>query len=127
MYILYILLANSPTCKEICMKKVSMTALPLLLALCSGAALAGGNPAAGEKVFQQACTACHTAGVAGAPKIGDKNAWGSRIDKGMDTLVKHAVEGFTGDKGVMPAKGGFSNLSDQEVADAVAYMVEKSR
>lgn len=109
------------------MKKMSMTALPLLLTLCSAAALAGGNPAAGEKVFQQACTACHTAGVAGAPKIGDKSAWGPRIDKGMDTLVKHAVEGFTGDKGVMPAKGGFSNLSDQAVADAVAYMVEKSR
>ncbi|MDX5334138.1 MAG: c-type cytochrome [Gammaproteobacteria bacterium] len=109
------------------MKLSSLTALALLLAFCSGLALAEGNPAAGEKVYQKTCTACHAAGVAGAPKVGDKDAWAARINKGMDTLVKHAIEGFTGDKGVMPAKGGFSNLSDQEVADAVSYMVGKSR
>lgn len=84
------------------------------------------DAAAGQKVFQQACAACHATGVAGAPKNGNVEAWAPRIEQGMDTLVKHAVEGFKGDKGVMPPKGGRSDLSDEQVADAVAYMVEES-
>ena len=53
-----------------------------------------------------ACMACHGAGVAGAPKIGDAAAWGPRIAKGADTLHKHAIEGFQGQAGFMPPKGG---------------------
>jgi cytochrome c5 len=79
----------------------------------------------GEEVFNAVCTACHTPGAAGAPKIGDKGAWGPRIAQGFDTLVKHATGGFTGKAGMMPAKGGASDLSDDEVARAVAYMANK--
>lgn len=84
------------------------------------------DPAAGQRIHQQACAACHATGVAGAPKTGDAGTWAPRIEQGMDTLVKHAIEGFKGDKGVMPPKGGRSDLSDEQVADAVAYMVDQA-
>jgi cytochrome c5 len=101
---------------------LSIIALPFV-----AAHAADGDPEAGQKIHQQACAACHGIGVAGAPKTGDKDAWAARIEQGMDTLVKHAIEGYTGESGVMPPKGGFSNLSDQEVADAVAYMVKQAK
>ena len=78
----------------------------------------------GEGVYNAACTACHGPGIAGAPKTGDATAWAPRIDKGMDTLVQHAIEGFQGDAGYMPPRGGYSNLSDEQVRDAVQYMVD---
>lgn len=81
----------------------------------------------GEEVFNMACMACHGAGVAGAPKMGDKAAWGPRIAKGMDTLHKHSIEGFTGDAGFMPPKGGRADLSDKSVMNAVDYMVAQSK
>ncbi len=74
-------------------------------------------------MYKQACFACHDAGVAGAPKIGDKAAWEARLAKGLDILNKHAIEGFTGDAGNMPPKGGRTDLSDEAVKDAVAYML----
>jgi cytochrome c5 len=77
----------------------------------------------GEEVFKQTCQACHGAGVAGAPKYGDAAAWGPRIAKGADTLRKHAIEGFQGQAGFMPPKGGATNLSDKSIANAVDYMV----
>jgi len=72
----------------------------------------------GEQVFQAVCTACHTAGVAGAPKFGDKAAWAPFIEAGYDTMLNVALHG----KGAMPAKGGNPALSDYEVARAVVYM-----
>lgn len=84
-------------------------------------ASAGAGPRAlqsGEAVYKLACGACHTAGVAGAPKSGDEAAWKPRLAQGFDTLVKHAVEGFK----TMPAKGGNASLDPIEVARAVAYM-----
>ena len=78
----------------------------------------------GEGVYKAACTACHGAGIAGAPKTGDQGAWGPRLEKGMDTLVRHAIEGFQGDAGYMPPRGGHSNLSDEQVRDAVQHMVD---
>ena len=80
----------------------------------------------GKSVFGKTCAMCHAAGVAGAPKPGDKADWGPRIAQGKDTLYKHAIDGFTGAKGMMPAKGGASNLSDAEVKAAVDYMADKS-
>jgi cytochrome c5 len=77
----------------------------------------------GEDVYNQACVACHGAGVAGAPKFGDKAAWGPRIAQGADTLHKHALGGFQGKEGFMPPKGGRTDLSDQSVMNAVDYMV----
>ncbi len=81
----------------------------------------------GKSVFQQACFACHGTGAAGAPKLGDKAAWKPRIAKGIETLDMHALKGFQGSSGVMPAKGGRMDLSDDDVKAAVAYMVEQGK
>lgn len=81
----------------------------------------------GKATYEQACGACHAAGVAGAPKFGDAAAWKDRIAQGNDTLYEHAIKGFTGKGGVMPPKGGFANLSDDEVKAAVDYMVENAK
>jgi cytochrome c5 len=81
----------------------------------------------GEEVFNMACMACHGAGVAGAPKYGDKAAWGPRIAKGADTLHKHAIEGFQGTAGFMPPKGGRADLADKSIINAVDYMVAGSK
>lgn len=80
----------------------------------------------GKKVYSNVCAMCHAAGVAGAPKPGDKADWGPRIAQGNDVLYKHAIEGFTGQKGMMPARGGSTTLSDDEVKAAVDYMVAQS-
>jgi cytochrome c5 len=83
----------------------------------------------GEKVYKGLCFSCHDAGVAGAPKMGDKADWGPRIAKGADALHKSAIEGrmnVTPGK-VMPAKGGNPALSDDEVKAAVDYMIEKNK
>ena len=90
--------------------------------------LAGQTFAAdGKKVFDSTCTACHTAGVAGAPKLGDKAAWGPRIKQGKDMLYKHALEGYTGKTGMMPAKGGNASLADADVKAAVDFMVSQAK
>jgi len=81
----------------------------------------------GEQVYSMACMACHGAGIAGAPRTGDIRAWEERMIAGMDTLINHAINGFQGEKGVMPAKGGNPSLSDGEVAAAVEYMVAQSQ
>lgn len=81
----------------------------------------------GKEIFSKVCTACHTPGAAGAPKIGDKQAWAPRIAKGIAMLDQHALHGFAGNSGVMPPKGGMTSLSDQDVKDAVAYMVHESQ
>jgi cytochrome c5 len=74
----------------------------------------------GDQVYTSACAACHTSGAAGAPKTGDADAWAARMDQGMETLVKHAIDGYK----AMPARGLCADCSDQEIADAVAYMVD---
>lgn len=81
----------------------------------------------GKKVYEGLCQACHATGAAGAPKTGDKGAWGPRIGQGKDTLFKHAIGGFTGKSGAMPAKGGNPALSDDEVKAAVEHMIELSK
>ena len=80
----------------------------------------------GTQVYNAACMGCHAAGVAGAPKVGDTAAWSARIAQGYDTLVSHAVVGYKGAGGVMPAKGGNPDLDDVEVARAVAYMANQA-
>jgi cytochrome c5 len=83
------------------------------------AAAAGGN---GKALFDTTCVACHGAGVAGAPKFGDKAAWAPRIAQGLATLQDHALHG----KGAMPPKGG-SSAPDADVKAAVEYMVNAAK
>ena len=81
----------------------------------------------GKSIFNKTCALCHAAGVAGAPKPGDTADWGPRIEQGTDVLYKHALEGYTGAKGMMPARGGNAALTDDEVKAAVDYMVGLSK
>ncbi len=76
----------------------------------------------GEQVVNEICIACHGVGALGAPKIGDSGAWGPRISQGYETLVKHAIAGIRS----MPPRGGAADLTDDEVAGAVAYMANKA-
>jgi cytochrome c5 len=80
----------------------------------------------GEAVFGQVCKTCHEAGLAGAPKMGDKAAWAPRIAEGEATLFKHAIDGFQGKTGLMPPKGGNPDLADDDVERAVVYMANNS-
>ncbi|MFO1394911.1 MAG: c-type cytochrome [Steroidobacteraceae bacterium] len=93
----------------------------------AAAAPAAATDLAGDAVYNQVCTACHGAGVAGAPKYGDKAAWAPRIAQGMDTLHQHALQGFQGKSGFMPPKGGRTDLTDQSVRNGVDYMVAGSK
>jgi cytochrome c5 len=77
----------------------------------------------GEKLYKQACAACHIAGVAGAPKFADKTAWAPRIATGMDAMVAAVIKG----KGIMPAKGGAANASDADLRAATQYMVDAAK
>jgi cytochrome c5 len=75
----------------------------------------------GEQVFQAQCSACHTPGVAGAPKVGDEAAWSARIKTGFDALLNAALKG----KGNMPPQAG-GDHGDFEIARAVVFMANKS-
>ncbi len=78
--------------------------------------------AAAPALYTQICSACHIAGVAGAPKVGDKAAWASRVPQGIDALTASAIKG----KGAMPPKGG-SNASDADIKTVVTFMVNASK
>ena len=102
------------------------------LVVASAATVANGviptaKAADGKATYDKACMACHAAGVAGAPKLGDKAAWKDRIAQGNDTLYTHAIKGYQGKKGFMPAKGGNAALADADVKASVDYMVGQSK
>lgn len=103
------------------------TAAPVAVEAPAPAAPVVAENALGKSVYGKTCALCHAAGVAGAPKPGDKDDWAPRIAQGDETLYKHAIEGFTGEKGMMPARGGGSSLSDDDVKAAVDHMVALSR
>ncbi|WP_165856601.1 c-type cytochrome [Marinobacter sp. JSM 1782161] len=92
----------------------------ILTSAAPASASASSGPRSGEEVYQSVCAACHNAGVAGAPVTGDAPAWSPRLEKGLDTLITHAIEGFN----AMPAKGGCANCPDEEIQAAVEHMVE---
>jgi cytochrome c5 len=87
------------------------------------AASTGGDAGKGKAVYDSACVACHGAGVAGAPKLGDKGAWAPRIKQGTDALYQAALKG----KGAMPPKGGQMQLPDADVKAAVDFMLQQSK
>lgn len=86
------------------------------------AAVSAADLALGEKIYGTTCLSCHGAGVLGAPKIGDKAAWASRLAKGVDTLHANALKGLN----MMPPKGGNAALKDEELKAAVDYMISKA-
>jgi cytochrome c5 len=77
----------------------------------------------GAVIYNNLCGACHTSGAGGAPKL-ERAAWTARIAQGMDVLSTHAIEGYQGPAGLMPAKGGNPSLSDEQVVATVQWMVE---
>lgn len=81
----------------------------------------------GEATYRQYCSICHDVGVAGAPKIGSAADWEERLSGGTEALIANAINGVSSPEGVMPPKGGFTQLADEEVGAAVEFMVEASR
>ena len=101
----------------------TVAAVPAQALVATAAAAAGSAPVQSDgatvpALFTQSCSVCHTAGVAGAPKVGDKAAWGPRLAAGVDGLTASSIKG----KGAMPPRGG-SQASDAEIKDVVSYMV----
>lgn len=76
----------------------------------------------GKMIYENVCAACHSTGAGGAPKL-EAAAWATRTTQGMDTMVSHAINGFQGTLGFMPAKGGRANLSDEQVKATVEFMI----
>jgi cytochrome c5 len=93
-------------------------AAPAVAAVPAAPASATVAAASGEAIYKQACAVCHVAGVAGAPKFGDKAAWAPRLALGLDGLTASVIKG----KGAMPPKGG-SGASDADIKASVAYML----
>lgn len=81
----------------------------------------------GEKVYNKTCFACHAQGVGGAPKVGDKGGWEKRIAQGRELLFKHAIEGYQGSAGYMPAKGTCMDCSNKDIEAAVDFMIGKAK
>lgn len=75
----------------------------------------------GEMIYNNVCSACHTTGAGGAPKL-IASEWDIRIAQGEDTLLLHAIEGYMGENGLMPAKGGRADLTDEQVKVTVDFM-----
>lgn len=78
----------------------------------------------GKITYTNSCLVCHGSGIAGAPKTSDKEDWRKRSEKGIDTLTKHAIEGYQGNTGIMPAKGGNLSLTDEQVKNSIQYILE---
>jgi cytochrome c5 len=87
----------------------------------------GKKLAAGKVIYESNCAGCHNSNVAGAPTPGDKADWTARMAQGVDAMTKKSIEGFEGKKGVMQPRGGNASLTDEEVRNAVLYMVKISQ
>jgi cytochrome c5 len=108
--------------------RAAMEAAQAAAAKAAAAQVAYGGTTDGKTIYDNLCHSCHTAGVAGAPKLGDKAAWGPRIAEGLDTLIKHATEGYHGPDGnFMPPKGGNPALTDAQVKAAVTWIVGQAK
>lgn len=87
-----------------------------------GAPAAPAGSRSGEDIVKSACATCHNAGVAGAPKIGDKAAWATHIKEGLPAMLKTAITGVK----AMPPRGGQADLTDTELARAIVFMANQS-
>lgn len=103
------------------MKTIVTTAVLVAGILSWGVAVAEGDAVAGEAVYNHVCKMCHGSGMMGAPKLGDTAAWSPRIEQGTSKLTEHAIDGIR----KMPARGTCKTCSDEDIANAVAYMMSK--
>nr|WP_282452612.1 c-type cytochrome [Lysobacter sp. CAU 1642] len=85
--------------------------------------VAYGGSTDGGMIYSNLCGACHNSGAGGAPKM-EKAAWTARIAQGEETLIRHAIEGYQGEAGIMPARGGNPALNDEQVAASVRWMLD---
>ena len=92
-----------------------------------GLTLNSTNLVSGRDVWIANCSVCHLEGLGGAPLIGNSKAWSWRMDKTIDTLYSHAIEGYYGDHGEMPARGGNEDLNDSQIKSAVDFMIYSSK
>jgi cytochrome c5 len=81
----------------------------------------------GEVVYRRVCVRCHDKGISGAPKLGDRGAWKVRIPTSINNLIRNAIEGYQGNQGVHPPRGGDRNLNDAQIEAAVRFMVEQCK
>ncbi len=105
------------------MSTLSMLCLSACLLLGFSTSASATTEDSGKKTYDAACAACHATGVAGSPKLGDKEAWKARIEQGKEVLYTTSLKG----KGAMPAKGGRADLSDDDVKAAVDYMISNAK
>lgn len=87
--------------------------------------VAYGGTTDGKEIYGNLCHSCHETGAGGSPKLSDKGAWTVRVAQGLATLQKHAIEGYNGGAGVMPARGGNPSLTDEQVNATVEWMVSQ--
>jgi len=110
-----------------CLSGIGLAGLMLVLTGCGGEGADSGGDAvadAGATTYQRYCFSCHQAGVAGAPRIGDTEAWAPRIAKGADALLTSTIEGIPPG---MPPRGLCLQCTDEDLAAAVGYMTDRSR
>lgn len=89
----------------------------------SASAAVVSGPRDPQELYTGVCAACHTSGALGAPKLGDVADWSARLEKGLDQVIANAINGIN----AMPAKGTCSSCSDDDIANAVKYMVDNSK
>ncbi|ACF13218.1 cytochrome c class I [Chloroherpeton thalassium ATCC 35110] len=106
--------------------KTEEAAKPAEAGITKEALAANYNLEKGKEVYEATCQMCHNTGISNAPVVGTKDAWTERTKQGMETMIKKSIEGYQGESGQMPAKGGNAELTDEQVGNAVAYMVEAS-
>jgi cytochrome c5 len=114
--------ANTRPVARVAVAGQDNTALAIAAPAAAAAAPALVVPKNGAELYEAACKACHGAGIAGAPKTGDKAAWAPRLAQGKAVLYEHALKGFTGKTGTMPAKGARTDLSDDLIKQGVDYL-----
>jgi cytochrome c5 len=87
--------------------------------------VAYGGTTDGKTIFDNLCHACHETGAGGAPRISDKVTWAPRVAEGLETLIRHATDGYTGSNGIMPPKGGNPALTDEQIKATVEWMINQ--
>jgi cytochrome c5 len=83
-----------------------------------------GSPRSGRQVYEYKCSACHDKNTQGAPMPGDNYEWSARYQKGLDVLINHTLDGFN--QGLMPSRGGCKDCNEQELTNAIIYMLKTS-